>query len=190
MLVGVDEDEFTVHKHVIIRHSTYFDTQCSSNAQATEKCVRLPGLDPEVFDCYLQWVYHGEIVTLATENVDSILGVQEALWRSEGNSQALTKVGEVLSLAKLYMTASYLGDKKLKNATVDKFMDGSQVAFGDPGLTVTFINYLWSNSTPADNFRRAALKRGYMSTASPRMSNWLEENRVSIQTQLHHKRTY
>lgn len=181
MLVGADEDEFTVHKHVIIRHSSYFNTQCSSTAQAIEKCVRLPDLDPEMFDCYLQWVYHGEIVTLATENADSVLGAQEALWRSEGNVQALAKVEEVLSLAKLYMTANYLGDKKLKNATVDKFMDGSQVAFGDPGLTIAFINYLWGNTKPADNFRQAALKRGYMSTAAPRMSNWLEENRVSIQ---------
>lgn len=169
-----------MHKHVIIRHSSYFNKQCSSTAQTNERCVRLPEIDPEVFDCYLQWVYYGEIVDLAVEFGDDDLGAQAALWRSQGNFQAFAKVVEVISLARLYMAAGYLGDKKLKNATIDKFMDGSQVAFGDPGLTIAFINYLWGCTMPADNFRQAALKRGYMSTAAPRMSNWLEENRVSI----------
>lgn len=176
-----------MHKDVIFHGSNYFNTRCSSSPEFGSTYIRLPDVEPEVFHGYLQWVYRGDIVTLAIEDGDPDLGAQEASWRSQGDGQALARAVEILSLAKLYIVASLLDDNRLKNATVDNFMDTAQGNFGEPGLTVAFINYLWRNTMPADNFRQAVLDKGLMLTAAPRLGTWLEKNNVSIHIHLHQR---
>lgn len=60
--VGEQGKEFTMHKHIAIRHSPFFKAALSHDwREAHDKRISLPDCEPEIFEGYSQWVYTSEI---------------------------------------------------------------------------------------------------------------------------------
>ena len=59
ILVGKDEQRFTVHKDIICEKSEFFQAACSQRRrEEQEMVVRLPDLRaPYMFPVYMDWVY-------------------------------------------------------------------------------------------------------------------------------------
>lgn len=68
---------FLVHKDIICAKSKFFAAACSERwVEGKEKQVRLPEVDPTVFESHLSWVYSTSlnIAELTTERIDALLG--------------------------------------------------------------------------------------------------------------------
>lgn len=64
MLVGEQEHRFQVHKDTICEKSKFFEAAVSSDRwrEGKEKLVRLPDISPDIFRCYVHWVYTGHLL--------------------------------------------------------------------------------------------------------------------------------
>lgn len=74
ILVGKDEQRFTVHKDIICEKSEFFQAACSQRRrEEQEMVVRLPDLRaPYMFPVYMDWVYTDDM-TLGKELVELYL---------------------------------------------------------------------------------------------------------------------
>jgi hypothetical protein len=61
VLVGSQEELFVVHKDVICVSSKFFKAACSQRwVEGKEKKVRLPEVEPKIFQSYVAWLYSGD----------------------------------------------------------------------------------------------------------------------------------
>ena len=103
VLVGPNEQPFLVHKDMICAKSKFFKAACSEHwVEGEEKKVRLPEVDPSVFQGYLSWVYSTSlsIVGITTDGIDKLSGTQ---------SRAIAQYLE------LYLLGDVLDDISLRN---------------------------------------------------------------------------
>lgn len=102
VLVGGNEQSFTVHKDLICARSKFFVAACSERwIEGQSKVVRLPESSPKIFQIYMAWLFAGNA---AVEEV--------------GHNATESKHSDVVeqrTLVKLYLLAQYLNDIKLRN---------------------------------------------------------------------------
>ena len=107
VLVGEQEQAFTVHEGLICARSKFFRNAMNGNwLEADEKIVRLPDDEPAVFEGYLAVLYLKELPVINEND------------------------GQYLELAKLYVFAEKLMDTKSKNVIVEEMLNRSDDAGG------------------------------------------------------------
>lgn len=131
--VGPDEDatDFELHEEVLCASSPFFRAALSRHGflECKERVVRLPELDPKVFNLYTQWSYTGKVASLQPRESD------------RGGTKRRQE------LARLYVVAQFLGDTRLRNAIVDIWIANDRSTDKGPG--VELISFLYEN-TPQD----------------------------------------
>ena len=103
VLVGRSEQLFIVHRELICAKSKFFKAACSKRwLEGKEKQVKLPDVDPPVFQSYLSWVYSTTLNIAALTDQDTDKTVSE-------NSRVVAKYVE------LYLLGDVLDDVRLRN---------------------------------------------------------------------------
>ena len=137
MLVGPNEQSFTIHTHIITSHSTFFTAAYSKDyREGQEKLIRLPEINIDTFLVYLQWVYSGRIVI--TDGHGKLLGAET------------TTSG--YPLTQLYVTAEFLGDTLLRNKIIDRLRKLAGPKRGVP--TLQMIHFAYENTATAKSTLR------------------------------------
>ncbi|KAI9704986.1 MAG: hypothetical protein M1836_006766 [Candelina mexicana] len=100
---GHKAQEFIVHKTPICFHSSFFQKACDGRwVEAAHVQVNLPEDDPAVFEVLVQWLYAQKI--------------EEAIINDDFISTSLM-------LVRLYLLADKLGIPRLKNISIDTFVE-------------------------------------------------------------------
>jgi hypothetical protein len=136
---------FHVPEILLTEKSEFFQAACRNEwKEATSRVIKLPDVEPCIFNLYLFWVYRGK---LAVRND----------WRIIQEDYSDTAPAIQSSLVKLWILADRLADIRLRTATVDEMMLAtSNIARSDgvllflPELTVI----AWSATTPGRSLRR------------------------------------
>jgi hypothetical protein len=129
VIVGPAEKCFTVHNGVLCTISKSFRVACSTRwKEGQDKVVRLPDVDPTVFQRYVDWVY-GDILV------------------SGGDLQK-----KLSMLVELHLLADKLDDVKFRNKTIRVLTRCSWASNLCPGVQV--ITSIWSNTTSSSPLRK------------------------------------
>lgn len=128
VLVGAEEQCFTVHKDVICVKSKFFKAACSDR---WTKFVRLPSVEPGVFQRYLDWAYGDVVVSQAT--------LQDNLEMS----------------VKLYLLGDTLEDVRLRNKVLRALNSYSSIDKLQPGPKSHRL--IWDSTPPSSPLRRWAI---------------------------------
>lgn len=108
VLVGEDEEKFSVHRDSIREKSKFFSAAVSSGRwrEGRKKLVRLPEIRSDEFRLYVHWVYTGEIVP-------------EVLWHvpEADADQAL------LSCIAAYILGDVLDDENLRECAIETMIE-------------------------------------------------------------------
>jgi hypothetical protein len=122
VLVGPKEAVFNVHESFICAKSKFFKAACRKEwTEGTEKLVRLPEVEPELFKSYLNWVYTGGLA------VDASVG---------GTGQTANET-KYYGFVKLYVLGDTLDDLPLLNSTM-KILVNSNHQFNHESVTWAF----------------------------------------------------
>lgn len=122
LIVGSDEATkkyYHVHRTVLVKSSDFFKRACNKEwEEGQSKIIKLPEVEPEIFDVYLQLLYTGEVVP-----------AEEYLPSRDDNSIAAR--GEIARqhwiLIEAYLLADMLLDTKSKNAIMDYLIEALRV---------------------------------------------------------------
>lgn len=114
-LDGANKKYYTGHKVILSRSSDFFKKACNKEwKEGQSKIIRLPEVEPEAFDIYLQYLYTGEVV--ATDD--------ELPEHRDGSREAQAQVVRLhWILIETYLLADMLLDTKSKNAIMDAFIE-------------------------------------------------------------------
>ena len=101
VLVGSEEQSFTIHQDLICAKSKFFKAACSTRWRSgNERAVRLPDADPSIFKAYSNWIYSG--------------GLPKDTCTSERSDD--DKAAETALLVELYILGDKLDDIEMRNA--------------------------------------------------------------------------
>jgi hypothetical protein len=101
ILVGTEEQKFTMHNALICALSRFFKAACSRHCGSSEsRAIRLPEISIDDFQLYADWVYL------------STIGVED------GDDDA-DKV-----YCRMYILGDVLDDYRLRNAAMERLIDG------------------------------------------------------------------
>ncbi|EME43007.1 hypothetical protein DOTSEDRAFT_35357 [Dothistroma septosporum NZE10] len=178
VLAGAQKKSYTVHKDALVKHSKFFraalwnglketrryvagaEDETKENADSGQ-VVRLPGIEPEMLEAYLQWSYSGQIVLTETaEDEKSNRGIDFQL-----------------DLARFYVVADVLDDALLRNSILDTMMASMKQAKRGPGPGI--IREAYEHTSAASKLRQFVLEwHAFRIGAGARMGyvTWLERN--------------
>ncbi|KAK5113131.1 hypothetical protein LTR85_010949 [Meristemomyces frigidus] len=117
VLVGEDEEAFTVHESLICGHADFFKAACSAEwKEGQTRTVRLPPTKPARFQIYLDWLYSQQLLVVMD-------AVKKALEQDDipthKDTQPLLLICE---LCQLWMLGDYLLDVTFKNKVMDNIL--------------------------------------------------------------------
>lgn len=108
------QETFRTHEEHICRRSKFFHAKCSQLAGMGEKTIRLRDADVTCFQQYMECIYNDSV------DFEDLVGCETTLikgvWKPKHPEAGKAAV---LSMCKLWDTAWYLRDAKLKNDTMD-----------------------------------------------------------------------
>ncbi|KAK4543404.1 hypothetical protein LTR36_005547 [Oleoguttula mirabilis] len=114
VLVGVDEEAFTIHESLICDRSDFFKAACSGEWKESQtRTVRLPpSTTPAHFQIYLDWLY--------SQRQQSLTELLEVLLQEEGVSDAddVMALQVLEGLCELWMLGDYLLDVTFKDRAI------------------------------------------------------------------------
>ena len=153
MLVGKDEQPFTVHKRSICKKSPYFIAASSEawQQEGEKDTVRLSGVDVDTFTLYIHWVYSGvvDVEVVETKGIcrHDELTCPDNRCKSSFHSSLLTK---------LYIAGELLLDPALKISTMDALMPHIRncVHIGQGPFSWNTVDRVWKNTPPECALRR------------------------------------
>jgi len=129
VLIGPEEQIFIIHTDVVCAKSRFFKAACSGRwKEGQEECVRLPDVKPEIFQCYVDWVYGG--IFVAEGPVDN----------------------EVKMATSLYVLGDILDDIRLRNTALKALTSYACVERKHP--SVGSIRRAWINTPSHSLFRK------------------------------------
>jgi hypothetical protein len=129
VLVGPEEQNFTVHEGVLCSKSKFFRAACCERwKEGQEKVIRLPEVDTTIFQRYVEWAY-GDILVSGID-MDQTIPM----------------------LAKLYLLADKMDDIKLRNKAISELTSYCCVSKLCPGSAPIIL--IWGNTTPSSPLRR------------------------------------
>lgn len=89
--MGAEEQLFVIHKDIVCASSNFFKAACSDSwIEGKERRVRMPEVEPELFQTYITWLY-------------------------SGNAQAHVSKDDPDGAIELYLLADVLDDVHLRN---------------------------------------------------------------------------
>lgn len=139
---------FHVPESFLIEHSEFFQAACRGEwREATSRVIKLPDVEPEIFNLYLFWVHRGK---LAIRNE----------WELDDEDCLEHGIPDQTRLIKLWILADRLADVKLRNATIDEMIAATgwpNVGFDFPLFTPEMTNIVWSATTAGRSLRRLLL---------------------------------
>lgn len=131
-----EEEQFTVHKHLICAKSKFFKAACSGSwAEGKDRVVRLPEVKAETFQAYIVWVYSGKV------------GVNGST--TDGINKASAELQET---AELYLLADVLDDLQLRNATMRTLALKNKIWLIHPSAAL--IKQVWDSTTSGSLLRK------------------------------------
>lgn len=118
VLVGEDEEKFSVHKDSICEKSKFLSAAVSSGRwrEGKKKLVRLPDIRSDKFRLYVHWVYTGEVVPEVKWNVPEA-----------DADQALS------AYIAAYILGDVLDDHRLGECAIETMIDKCPGKSGVPG---------------------------------------------------------
>ncbi|KAL8693323.1 MAG: hypothetical protein Q9218_001842 [Villophora microphyllina] len=133
ILVGSDEKPFYVHKALLCSRSEFFRAAFGGLfKEATEKQVRLPDEDPELFPQYLLWVYN--------QNITLRAGLARGEFDMDG-------------WCHLFVLAEKLGSGVLQNKVIDALC--WYISAGeDKELKSESAHFVWDTTLPGSVLRK------------------------------------
>lgn len=129
VLIGPEEQIFIIHTDIVCAKSRFFKAACSDRwKEGQEECVRLPNVEPETFQCYVDWMYGGIFV-------------------AEGPGGSAVKMS-----TRLYVLGDILDDTRLRNTALTALTSYACIVREHP--SVVSICWAWSNTPPHSLFRK------------------------------------
>lgn len=126
ILVGFEQKEFLVDVEVLTQGNDYFEIMfIRTLTEQGRRVLRMPSLDTEVFQAYLQYAYGRRVIVMDSEDA----------------RQSRSKAEEQVKIANLWDFANSITDVALQNATTDAFVDTLQAA--SVPISVATIHHLW-----------------------------------------------
>jgi hypothetical protein len=123
-----------VHREVICTKSGFFRAACSTRWQeGREKVVRLPEVQPNVFQVYIDWTYTDTLVPGAAATFTS------------------TNEPSCRGLVDLYLLGDVLDDVKLRNKAM-QLLSAQVAAYAQPNHKT--ICHIWRNTPPNSLLRK------------------------------------
>ncbi|KAK4952511.1 hypothetical protein LTR10_009317 [Elasticomyces elasticus] len=108
VVVGEEEEEFTLHASIATKYSGFFKAACNGGfREAQDKIIHLPDVGPATFRAYVQWIYSGNVVVVDGEELRSDDKGDQRQWR----------------LIKLYVLGEILSDMLLRNKITDGYRE-------------------------------------------------------------------
>jgi hypothetical protein len=148
VLVGANEQRFSVHKGILTAKSNFFEAALSARwLDEKEKSVRLPEHTTTAFQSYVRWAYIGEVD----------LAPMPEKGGPEDMIETCTKTrSEHLDL---YLLAHYLQDISLLNKVIEIFVRMFEVAskVGAPLPSADFIMNLYEGTSIGSPLRRVVV---------------------------------
>jgi len=149
--VGDVKNEFHIHQNLLCGASTFFDAAFTSKfKEGSEKKMTLPEDDPEVFEAFVQWLYHQYYEIPASD-----LRHEQARYLSQ--------------TMQLFILADKHGVAKLKNGIIDALVRNAQSKRTPPSRFAIHQIYEF---TPPGSGIRVLLADWYACQAPP---SWLQE---------------
>lgn len=141
VLVGKDEERFTVHKDNICEKSKFFEAALSGEnwLEAKEKLVRLPDVDPQAFQAYAHWCYTNKVVL-------------EVCYQST----AVTEREQKFAYTELYILADVLDDAELRKHVLELLIDGIGVWHNQ--LHISAVHGIWERTPKGSPLRTLVLE--------------------------------
>ena len=146
VLVGHGGQLFLVHKDIICAKSDFFSAARSERWQrGSQQTIRLPDVDPSVFQSYLSWVYSTSlnIAELTNEYIQSIPESRQ----------------DVAKYIELYLVEDVLGDVRLRNKAIQTLVrDTSGIPY------YSTLNRLWDKTPEKSPIREMIVRRATLRT--------------------------
>lgn len=117
-MVGPQEKKYHVHKRIICPASSFFGSACNGDwKEGSEGLVKLPEVEPHIFEVYLCWVYTKEIdvVSEVTDTQPPNRKYDKARMNDAFGSVFLRMVGA-------FALGDMLNDAVFTNAIIDEFV--------------------------------------------------------------------
>lgn len=159
--VGDAKNEFHIHQNLLCGASTFFDAAFTSKfKEGSEKKMTLPEDDPEVFEAFVQWLYHQHYEILASD-------------LSHEPGRYLTQTMQLFILADKY------GVTHLKNAIIDALVRNAQSKGKPPSRSA--IHQIYEFTPPSSGIRVLladwyAWQAGRSWLQAPTLHTWLREH--------------
>jgi len=133
ILVGPEEQPFTLHQDLVCAKSKFFQAACSKRwIEGQEKLVRLPKVEGRVFQHYWKWVY-SDSFPVGDDETEEKRGIRH-LWID------------------LYLLGDSLDDIQLRNQTMEELYEGMDDETDLPDSC--FIAKAWSSTPPSSLMRK------------------------------------
>ncbi|KAK3707250.1 hypothetical protein LTR37_012251 [Vermiconidia calcicola] len=152
VLVGPEEQLFTVHKDAICHKSPFFAAACSTQwAEHQDGTVRLQFVEPNTFKLYIHWVYTAQldisIIELPFYEKLETQPQKHPAWEA-----TCLRIHKASLLCKTYVAADVLLDRHLKNEVIDQLLGLSTYPLD--AVSEDYVNYIWSNTHVNSGIRR------------------------------------
>jgi hypothetical protein len=133
VLIGPDERRFAVHKDVICAKSGFFRAACSTRwREGLERLIRLPEVQPNIFQAYVDWTYTGKLR----------LGAAATF--------TIAKEPSCRGIVELYLLGDVLDNVELRNKAM-KLLSAHVTVYPQPSFQT--IDRIWKN-TPTNSVLR------------------------------------
>ena len=145
MLVGPQQERFSVHPGILGKFSTHFKSIYSRIfKRGNNKTISLPDTDPLTFKCYLEWAYftNDDFLELLDVEVPHQLKDHTIL-------QHFERV--CCQLCRLWILADYLGDAECKRSVIMNLVDGE---FPILSFEVSIVELVYMNTTWGSGLRK------------------------------------
>lgn len=131
--VGDVKNEFHIHQNLLCGASTFFDAAFTSKfKEGSEKKMTLPEDDPEVFEAFVQWLYHQYYEIPASD-----LRHEQARYLSQ--------------TMQLFILADKHGVAKLKNGIIDALVRNAQFKRTPPSNLA--VHHIYEFTPPSSGIR-------------------------------------
>ncbi|MCJ1313914.1 hypothetical protein MMC25_007594 [Agyrium rufum] len=112
--VGPDRRHWSLHRNLLVHHSTYFESHFPDEAKKKGGRHELPDVDPKAFELLVKWLYQGRMEDVSAMPDDKKWDHAEACQN-------------------LYILCEFIGLPALKNLAIDQFRKGCNEAGLVPG---------------------------------------------------------
>lgn len=137
---------FIVHKDILCANSKFFQAACSERwlrSTEAERKIKLPEVDPQVFQGYLSWIYSGELDLSAF-----------TFTQKETSAMQINAARDVAKYVELYLLGDRLDDIGLRNKTMRTLVLETHAT----ARPIT-ANRVWDNTPGNSPIRRMIVDR-------------------------------